>query len=248
MDSGVREQKIKSLISAFWNDFTKSVIENDALNQADRISICETLLEAQQLTFGESPDYAQFEMIIREKMVKPLGRKVEGLLKAGLTHYFIIDSKAYRKIYNDDSFYADCADPELPRHYDFDRVQTTIRQLISASLQKMFLAEGSEDLTDEEPLSDTANEFTLRRQVLVMYYIDKAYQLSSGADRTNLARLVELLTGKNYKNIYDYVRNPFPNKTGNRIVNDLKYIREYFVKLRNEQIIALIDKDIQVYR
>lgn len=248
MDSGVREQKIKSLVSAFWNDFTKCVIENDALNQADRISICETLLEAQLVTFGESPDYTQFEMIIREKAIKPLGRKTEELLKAGLTHYFIIDSRAYRKIYNDDSFYADCADLELPRHYDFDRVQTTIRQLISASLQKMLMAGDSEDLTEEEPASETANEFTLRRQVLVVYYIDKAYQLSSGADRTNLARLVELLTGKNYKNIYDYVRNPFPNKTGNRIVNDLKYIREYFVKLRNEQIIALIDRDIQIYR
>lgn len=248
MDSITREQKIKTLVTAFWNDFTRSVIENDALSQADRISVCEALLEAQQVTFGETPDYIQAEIIIREKVLKPLGHKAEAFRKAELADYFIIEGEAYRKVYTDVSFYRDCGDPEVAQHYDFDTAQATITQLITGSLHKMLAAGKPQDLTEEEPVSETVNEFTLRRQVLVMYYIDKAYQLSSGADRTNLARLVELLTGKNYKNIYDYVRNPFPEKTSNRLVNDLKYIREYFVKLRNEQIIALIDKDIQIYR
>ena len=60
---------------------------------------------------------------------------------------------------------------------------------------------------------------------------------------TAKARLIELLTSKNYDNIYRKVRQPF--KLSNKeLAKDLKYIRKYFEDLGLTEIVKMIDNEL----
>jgi hypothetical protein len=92
-------------------------------------------------------------------------------------------------------------------------------------------------------------EHTARRQVLAIYFMMKELGIYANSDKTELARFIQFLTGKetNIKeikntNIYKYILNPLPLKE-KALNNDLNYIREYFSKMDAANIIVSIDKE-----
>ena len=107
-----------------------------------------------------------------------------------------------------------------------------------------------ENIVLPEEIADNPKEkeFTTARQVLTVYYMLNAIdqRAVSQIDRTEKARFIEFLTGKNYKNIYIALSEPFRgfnNKNNKRILNDLEYIKTHFSKLGLQSIVEKIESD-----
>lgn len=99
---------------------------------------------------------------------------------------------------------------------------------------------------EQNPLTATRNpDFTTARQVLAIHYLLQAAGMSySDVDKSNVARLTEFLTEKNYRNIYDCVRSPL--KTSDKSAEkDLKFIRPFFEKLGLTEVVKMIDKELK---
>jgi len=105
-----------------------------------------------------------------------------------------------------------------------------------------FLNTQSDSNTSDKP---TNKEFTTARQVLAMHYIFE-YMKVKNVDNSEKARFIEFLTGKNYKNIYDAVRDPITSKKGLLRKEDLIFIRGYFQKLGLLEIIKMIENEIDI--
>lgn len=106
----------------------------------------------------------------------------------------------------------------------------------------------NEEKTQEEPSQSTTSrnpDHTTARQVLAVHYLLRAAGLrQSSIDKSSEARLIEFLTGKNYRNIYDRVRDPLkPNDK--EAEKDLKYIKPYFEKLGLSSVIELIEEELK---
>jgi len=241
-------------VSQFQRILGETVTNRAELSLEEKIACIEALQEILQLHMEnpeEAVDYKLIGNIITEKIVKPLRSKATPIHNSKLWQYFEPGSQQYLNYLASQTgrtSFTDEDDLTPEQHTNF--LSQAFNQL-SLSHTQLYLTSPtpeSDDLLNSSAEKSNGKDFTLRRQVLVMHYLDKLFNISNGSDRTHYAHLIELLTGKNYKNIYDYVREPFPDKISSRLVDDLKYIREYFVKLRLDQITALIDKDIQLHK
>jgi hypothetical protein len=241
-------------ISQFQRVVDDTVIDRTDLSLEEKITCIEALMEILQLHMEnpeEAVDYKLIGNIVTEKIVKPLRSKANPIYNAKLWQYFEPGSSQYLNYLSSETGRTSFTGEDDLTPKEHTNFLNQAFNLLSLSHTQLYLSSSAPEVDD--PLNGNfekpnGKEFTLRRQVLVMHYLDKAFNISNGSDRTHYAHLIELLTGKNYKNIYDYVREPFPDKISSRLVDDLKYIREYFVKLRLDQITTLIDKDIQLHK
>lgn len=103
-------------------------------------------------------------------------------------------------------------------------------------------------------LPEGNKEFTTARQVLAVYYLLSELDVHGKTDKTEIARFVQFLTGKEIKaakitdtNIYKKIKKPL-SKSDHQQVADLKFIKQYFEKLGLDNIVSVIDKDIQSYK
>lgn len=241
-------------VSQFQDAVDDTLINRADLSLDEKISCIEALQEILQLHMEnpeEGVDYKLIGNILTEKIIKPLRSKAAAIYNVKLWQYFEPHSSQYLSYLSTQTgrtSFTEEDDLTPEQHANF---LNQAFNLLSLSHTHLYLRSSASEADDElngAGEKSINKEFTLRRQVLVMHYLDKAFNISNGSDRTHYAHLIELLTGKNYKNIYDYVREPFPPKTSSRLVDDLKYIRGYFVKLRLDQITALIDNDIQLHK
>jgi hypothetical protein len=101
--------------------------------------------------------------------------------------------------------------------------------------------------TDSEVEPERKNkEFTTARQVLALHFIFEQLQVRSHEiDRTVKAKFVEFLTGKNYKNIYDALENPFISKDKKFRFEDLQFIRKYFEDIGLNEIVKAINNQLE---
>ncbi|MFN8713016.1 MAG: hypothetical protein ACK5Z2_09215 [Bacteroidota bacterium] len=245
-------------LNAFLSRFTQvvdsTIIQRTELSLDDKILVTDALLEVLQLHLEIPESEVNHKLIgniLTEKIVKPLRNQAQPIYNAGLWLYFERRSQHYlnylrettgQHSFGDEDYLSDALYEQfLDQAYNYLHLTQTMLYLNTER-------HGTTDKMNEENEKSANKDFTLRRQILALYYLDKVYGISNQSDRTHFAHLAELLTGKNYKNIYDYIRNPFPEKTSSRLADDLRYIREYFVKLNSVQIITLIDKDIQLYK
>jgi len=65
----------------------------------------------------------------------------------------------------------------------------------------------------------------------------------SNIDKTEIARFTEFLTGKNYDNIYKKILNPF-NVNERVFKEDLRFVRNYFEKLKLNSIVKMINAEL----
>jgi hypothetical protein len=91
-------------------------------------------------------------------------------------------------------------------------------------------------------ITENNKEFTTARQVLAVHFLLKYTQVRN-VDKSEIARFVQFLTGKNYDNIYKRVRKPYTihDKT---FKQDLRFVREYFEKLQLPELVKMINNEI----
>jgi hypothetical protein len=85
-------------------------------------------------------------------------------------------------------------------------------------------------------------EFTTARQVLAVHYLLR-HAKAPNVNKTEIARFIEFLTGKNYDSIYKKVREPLKLKD-NEAKKDLEFVKGYFLKLELPEVVRMIDNEI----
>ena len=96
-------------------------------------------------------------------------------------------------------------------------------------------------------------DITKARQLLAIYYLLKAALGIEGRDNNSvsgIARLVHLLTGTKFTTIQNseiykkYLQMP-NYKSDSKLIQDLKYIRSYFMDIGLESALTMIDEEIR---
>ncbi len=87
------------------------------------------------------------------------------------------------------------------------------------------------------------SDFTTARQVLAVHYLLNHLGVYQNTDKTDVARFIEFLTGKNFDSIYKKVREPIKLKDS-EAKKDLKFVKSYFQKLSLTQIVKAIDDEM----
>ncbi|MEI6767161.1 MAG: hypothetical protein WCM76_16140 [Bacteroidota bacterium] len=83
---------------------------------------------------------------------------------------------------------------------------------------------------------------TTARQVLAVHYLLK-YANVKNIDKTEIARFIQFLTGKNFDNIYKRLQNPF--KINEKALNeDLRFVRNYFERLEMSEVVKMINNEL----
>ncbi|GEO04472.1 hypothetical protein AAE02nite_21360 [Adhaeribacter aerolatus] len=99
---------------------------------------------------------------------------------------------------------------------------------------------------EEEPVPPEKNkEFTTKRQVIAIHYLNKHIRINKTQEASNLARFIEFLTGKNYGNIYKILLNPLEYNSPAQHKKDLNYVKSIYESLQQYEIIKLIDNDLR---
>lgn len=98
-----------------------------------------------------------------------------------------------------------------------------------------------------EPLSTLDNvekskDFTTARQVLAVHYLLK-YANVKNIDKTEIARFIQFLTGKNFDNIYKKLQSPF-KLNDKSLKEDLRFVRDYFERLGMLEIVKMINNEL----
>jgi hypothetical protein len=121
-------------------------------------------------------------------------------------------------------------------------------QLTEAPKQEITTAE-SPGILEGTPNQKNINPaFTTSRQVLAIYYLlnEIDHKGINQIDKTDRAKFIEFLTGKNYNNIYKTLSNPFKGldkKSPKSFLNDIEYIKMHFENLGLKSIVQKIDAD-----
>ena len=109
----------------------------------------------------------------------------------------------------------------------------------------MFLSSQKQIEKEENDISEItekSKDFTTARQVLAVHYLLKYAQVKN-VDKTEIARFIQFLTGKNYDNIYKKLQNPF--KINDKFLKeDLRFIRDYFERLAMSEIVRMINGEM----
>jgi hypothetical protein len=108
--------------------------------------------------------------------------------------------------------------------------------------------ESPEPVVSAETTKNSA--FTTSRQVLAIYYLLNEIDRRgiNQIDKTEKAKFIEFLTGKNYNNIYKALSNPFKGldkKNPKNFLNDMEYIKMHFENLGLQSIVQKINSDAQ---
>ncbi|MEI8048749.1 MAG: hypothetical protein WCI92_15310, partial [Bacteroidota bacterium] len=96
-----------------------------------------------------------------------------------------------------------------------------------------------------ESISSQTKDFTTARQVLAVHYLLK-YSNVKDVDKTEIARFIQFLTGKNFDNIYKRLQNPF-KVNDKALKEDLRFVRGYFERLKIQEVVKMINNEIDSY-
>lgn len=99
--------------------------------------------------------------------------------------------------------------------------------------------------SDHSSLSET--DITLNRQFLAVYYLLNEVDKDVFArNKSEIARFIQLLTGKSYDNIYKLTKNPVNDpaeRTSKKYQSDIMFVKESFLKLGLNKIAQQIEND-----
>ncbi|MBI5542187.1 MAG: hypothetical protein HY951_19175 [Bacteroidia bacterium] len=97
-------------------------------------------------------------------------------------------------------------------------------------------------LIPEKETEEKNTDFTTARQVLAVHYLFKFMQVKN-VDKTEIARFIQFLTGKNFDNIYKKLQNPL--KINDKSAKeDLRFVREYFERLGMIEVVKIINNEL----
>jgi len=101
---------------------------------------------------------------------------------------------------------------------------------------------GSTSKSDE--IKEYKREYTTARQVqAILYLLEKAGM--PDIEKTEIARFIEFLTGKNYHNIYEKVRSPLKSRD-RADTTDLVYLKDQFTRVGLTELVRIIENAINM--
>lgn len=125
----------------------------------------------------------------------------------------------------------ECTDEyERSQFYDvlINEIQNYLDFLITTR-SELEEIEKAQSMSEDKKIK--SKEFTLKRQVLAILYILERLHIGD-AEVSSIARFMEFLTGKNYKNIYDTINDLKKNQEKADIkVGDIEYVANHFQRL-----------------
>ena len=146
---------------------------------------------------------------------------------------------------------------------EIDLFLSDAKHLLSLSLHFLYLSDtGKTERTPQSPVTlnnadnvtdEPDKDFTKARQLLTIYYFLKASFGIEARDKNSasgIARFIHLMTGTKFTTIQNsdiykkYLRMP-NYKTDSKLIEDLKFIRPYFVDLGLESAIKMVDEEIK---
>lgn len=172
-----------------------------------------------------------------------------------LAHKFILTQEQFNSIKS-------AAEQSLSEE-EIDLFLFDAKHLLSLSLHFLYLSDTGNAEPTPQPtvtLNDTDNvteepdnDITKARQLLTMYYFLKASFDIEARDKNSIsgiARFIHLMTGTKFTTIQNsdiykkYLQMP-NYKTDSKLIEDLKFIRPYFIDLGLESAIKMVDEEIK---
>jgi hypothetical protein len=107
----------------------------------------------------------------------------------------------------------------------------------------------AKEVVEEITKSESTADFTTKRQVMAIYYLLNEFSdYTNQVDRTQKARFIEFITGKNYDSIYKALSNPLKGLDAQNPTNtlkDLSYVKTHFTNMGLTQIASKIENDLK---
>lgn len=98
---------------------------------------------------------------------------------------------------------------------------------------------------DYRPVPET--DITLNRQFLALYYmLNELDNKAFSRNKSEIARFIQMLTGKNYDNIYKRTKNPLKDpseRTSAKYQSDIQFVKDCFRNLGLVGIVRKIEND-----
>ena len=98
---------------------------------------------------------------------------------------------------------------------------------------------------DHKPIPET--DITLNRQFLALYYmLNELDNKAFSRNKSEIARFIQMLTGKNYDNIYKRTKNPIKDpseRTSAKYQSDIQFVKDCFRNLGLVGIVRKIEND-----
>lgn len=99
----------------------------------------------------------------------------------------------------------------------------------------------------DQSISHPETDITLNRQFLALYYLlNEVDKEAFSRNKSEIARFIQLLTGKSYDNIYKLTKNPVKDpaeRTSKKYQSDIQFVKESFLKLGLNKIAHQIEND-----
>jgi hypothetical protein len=107
-----------------------------------------------------------------------------------------------------------------------------------------------EDAKIGNPLSQTSNEAddvvsNIAVQTMAMHYLFKILMPDQKRKDAAKAKFIQMLTNKNFDNIYKAVQSPLASSSGNHRLKEMEIVRKYFQDLGLNAALELISQDFK---
>ncbi len=262
-----RLQIFNKLIIKFDEEY-QNLLKVQDYSTDEKIELTEHLLKAtdyiqEYVKTQDSKDWKKYADAETELL-----KKYRGRLKAytDIQFYKYFDFRlvlAHKEIITQEQFNSmkSAAEQSLSVE-EIDLFLSDVNHLLSLSLHFLYLSDTGKAEPTPLPvtLNDTDNvtdepdkDVTKARQLLTMYYFLKASFGIEARDKNSasgIVRFIHLMTGTKFTTIQNsdiykkYLRMP-NYKTDSRLIEDLKFIRPYFVDLGLESAIKMVDEEIK---
>ncbi len=200
-----------------------------------------------------------------EETVKEASKIADLRERLNYYHSEIAEKELYCVQYNDDSFVLalcksfthkcnraiEITENHLNKSTKYTQKTQAEPMAIIQPIETNTQSENNPAIETELPPETTAKgnpAFTTSRQVLAIYYLLNEIDRKgiNQVDKTEKAKFIEFLTGKNYNNIYKALSNPFKGldrKNPKSFLNDMEYVSNHFEKLGLQSIVQKINAD-----
>lgn len=253
-----RSQAVPLLAQMFVRDY------EDAVNKYDlsqRLEITDHLISVLELMsqFAETDDDATWQQYRdkEESLSKKYGRTLNPYSELSFYKYFHFDTVLAEKgIYSTSEFNRLSSDEQGLSPKERQAFMRLCRNCLLNAKNFLYLQmepENVEAITDIPNETDWEPAFTKARQLLAIYYLLKAgFSIEHRITHpvSAFTRFAHLLTGTKITNLQNsdiykkYSQMP-DYKSGERLIDDLKFIRPYFEELNIAKALELIDEQIQ---
>lgn len=242
-----REEVPQLLAKRFWSDYL-DVLKH--YGHSEKIEITEHLITIFQLSSAfVKTGNDKFEELIElyeDDLLTKYRSRLVAYFKKGFIKYVLFDIESVQQEFTDedkDSFLRSSLDGL------FEARKLLYLSDKGEQAQPVITIEET-DIVSDQPDKD----MTKARQLLAIYYFLKAslgIEARDNNSASGVARFIHLITGTKFTTVQNsdiykkYLRMP-NYKKDRRLIEDLKYIRPYFIDLGLQSAVKMIDEEMRL--